>query len=240
VEAQCVSGVAVAYGLTPARVHLERANTYLEQRYHDLVIQYNALLASKQRQLPPPPGLAPPGMPISLDDMKVSSRKRSNSLSSGDSSTKASTRERSLSVCTIPSDDECQDESTSITLRNIPTAFTRSTMVQLLDKHGFKGEYNMVYLPMDRFRKKAKGFAFVNFENHAGARRCMSVFEGFQDWGSLSKKVCTVEWGERQGNLQSQVLAYGNGAIMRADVCEEFKPALFRNGVQVTYSASLF
>jgi hypothetical protein len=93
---------------------------------------------------------------------------------------------------------------------------------------------------MDRFRRKAKGFAFVNFENHAGAKRCMSLFEGFQNWGSLSKKVCTVEWGERQGDLQSQVLAHGNGAILRTDVPEEFKPALFSNGVKVSYSASLF
>lgn len=235
-----MQGTAVALGAGPAKVYLERPNTYLEQRYQDLVVQYNALLESKQRNLPPPPGLAPPGLPVTLDDVKVSARKRSNSLSSCDSSTKASTRERSHSVVTIPSDDESPSESTSITLRNIPTAFTRSTMVNLLDRHGFKGEYNMVYLPMDRFRKKAKGFAFVNFENHEGAKRCMSMFEGFQNWGSLSKKVCTVEWGERQGSLQSQVLAYGNGAILRTDVCEEFKPALFRNGVQVPYSANLF
>lgn len=125
-------------------------------------------------------------------------------------------------------------------MRNIPTAFTRSTLVQLLDKHGLEGEYNMVYLPMDRFRKKSKGFAFVNFENRAGAKRCMSLFEGFQNWGSLSKKVCTVEWGERQGDLQSQVLTYGNGAILRDDVPEEFKPALFRRGVQVPYSECSF
>merc|ERR1711985_197851 len=91
----------------------------------------------------------------------------------------------------------------------------------------------------DRFRKKAKGFAFVNFEKSEGARRCMSIFEGFQNWGTSSKKVCTVEWGERQGDLQSQVLAYGNGVILRDDVPEEFKPALFRRGVHVEYSASL-
>jgi RNA recognition motif-containing protein len=113
-------------------------------------------------------------------------------------------------------------------------------MIELLDKFGFKGEYNMVYLPMDRFRKKAKGFAFVNFEYNEGAKRCMSVFEGFQNWGTQSRKVCTVEWGERQGSLHSQVLAYGNGAILRADMSQEFKPALFHHGVQVSYSASLF
>jgi hypothetical protein len=96
----------------------------------------------------------------------------------------------------------------------------------------------MVYLPMDRFRKKARGFAFVNFENHEGAKRCMSVFEGFQNWGTLSTKVCAVEWGSQQGDLQSQLLAYGNGAILRTDVPDEFKPALFRDGAQVSYSAS--
>lgn len=239
VEALHLYGTPVSYGSSPVNVHLERPNVHLEKRYQDLVVQYNCLLSSKLRQLPPPPGLSPQGLSMSLDSM--SARKRSNSFSSCDSSTKASTRERSHSVCTIPSDDECQHESsTSITLRNIPTAFNRSMLVQLLDKHGLNGEYNMVYLPMDRFRKKAKGFAFVNFENHAGAQRCMSMFEGFQNWGSLSKKVCTVEWGERQGDLQSQVLAYGNGVILRTDMPEEFKPALFHHGVQVAYSESSF
>jgi hypothetical protein len=240
-----VCGVTVSHGSLPAKVYLKRPNAHLQQRHQDLVIRYNALVqaaARKERQLPPP-GLAPPGPRISPDDRKArkaSASKRSNSCSSCDSSTKASTRSRSHSVSAISSDNDGQDESTSITLRNIPTAFTRAILVQLLDKHGLKGEYNMVYLPMDRFRKKAKGFAFVKFETHEGARRCMSIFEGFQDWGSSSTKVCAVEWGEQQGDLQSQVLAYGNGVILRADVPEEFKPALFRSGVQVSYSASLF
>jgi hypothetical protein len=237
-----VRGAAVSLGPGPAKVLLQRANAHLEKRYQDLVVENTGLqqaAATKERQLPPPPGLAPPGVHDDLHDLRASARKRSNSLSSCDSSTKASTRERSLSVCAL-SDEECQDESTSVTLRNIPTAFSRATLVQLLDEHGLKGEYNMVYLPTDRFRKKAKGFAFVNFENHEGARRCMSIFEGFQNWGTSSKKVCTVEWGERQGDLQSQVLSYGNGAILRTDVPEELKPALFRSGMQVSYSASLF
>jgi len=241
VNPEHVSGATASHGSCPAKVCLERPNAYLEKRYRDLVMEYDALLQatmSKEKQLLPPPGLAPPG--LNIDDLTVSCRERSNSLSSCDSSTKASTRERSHSTCTMSSDDDCQDQRTSVTLRNIPTAFTRAALVQVLDKHGLKGEYSMVYLPMDRFRKKAKGFGFVNFEKPEGARRCMSIFEGFQNWGTLSKKVCTVEWGERQGDLQSQVLAYGDGVILRADVPEEFKPALFRSGIQVSYSACVF
>jgi hypothetical protein len=240
VNPECACGGSISYDFSPAKVHLERPNAHLEQRYQDLVFQYSALLqAAKERRLPLPPGLAPPGLHHIFDDLKISFRKRSNSVSSCDSSTKASTRERSSSVCTF-TDDECQDRCVSIALRNIPTAFTRAMLVHLLDKHGLKGEYNMVYLPMDRFRKKARGFAFVNFENHEGAKRCMSIFKGFQNWGTASTKVCAVEWGAQQGDLQSQLLAYGNGAILRTDVPEEFKPALFRGGVQVSYSASLF
>jgi hypothetical protein len=189
--------------------------------------------------MPPPPGLAPPGVHLSPgpEDLKAFSRKRSDSLSSCDDSTTASGRERSNSVSTL-SDEE--DQGTSVSLRNIPTAFSRTTLVQLLDSHGFQGEYNMVYVPMDRFRKKARGFAFVRFESHEGAKRCMSVFEGFRNWGTSSTKICAVEWGVQQGDLQAQVLAYGNGAILRTDLAEEFKPALFCGGVQVPYSASFF
>jgi len=239
VEPTYVRGSLSPFGVSPVKVFLERPNAHLEQRYQDLVIQHQTLLqaALTKEHIAPPPGLSPPG--VHHEAAVVLNKKRSNSVSSCGSSTMASTRSRSCSVCSL-SDDEGKDQNTSLTLRNIPTAFTRKSLVQLLDKHGLQGEYNMIYLPMDRFRKKARGFAFVNFERHGGAQRCMSIFEGFQNWGTLSTKVCTVEWGERKGDLQSQVLAYGNGAILRTDVPEEFKPALFRGGLQVPYSAGFF
>ena len=71
----------------------------------------------------------------------------------------------------------------------------------------------MVYLPMDRFRKKARGFGFVNFVSCEAASRCMSVFEGFRNWGTTSTKVCTVEWGVQQGDLHSQVLLFSSKII---------------------------
>jgi hypothetical protein len=242
VEPQYVCGSSIVCGFLPAKVCLDRPNAHLERRYQDLVIQQNALLQaamSKEQQLLAYRGLAPPGLDVGVDAMKVCSRARSNSRSSCDSSTKASTRERSHSVCTLSDGDE-RCESLSIALRNIPTAFNRATLIELLDTHGLNSQYNMVYLPMDRFRKKARGFAFVHFESHEGAKRCKSIFDGFQNWGTPSTKVCAVEWGQQQGDLQSQVLAYGNGAIFRTDVLDEFKPALFCKGVQVPYSAYSF
>jgi hypothetical protein len=243
VDPQYICGGSIVYGFHPAKVLLERPNAHLEKHYQDLVTQHNALLQAtlcKGHTLPTSTGRAPPGLEVGPHEIRACcSRKRSDSLSSCGASTKASTRERSHSVCSFSDDDE-RSESSSIILRNIPTAFTRAALVELLDKHGLKGEYNMVCLPIDRFRKKARGFAFVNFESHEGAKRCMSTFQGFQKWGTPSAKVCTVEWSKKKGDLQSKVLAYGSGAIVRSDVPDEFKPALFRGGVQVPYSADMF
>jgi len=239
VNPQYIGGDSIVYGVFPVKVVLERPNAHLEKQYQDLVIQHNALLQAAH-QLPSTAGFgAPPGLLVDPNEVRACSRKRADSVSSCDVSTKASTRERSPSACSFSDDDENNDNM-SITLRNIPTAFTRAALVELLDKHGLNGEYNMVCLPIDRFRKKARGFAFVNFESHEGAKRCMSIFQGFQKWGTPSAKVCAVEWSQKKGDLQSKVLAYGSGAILRSDVPEEFKPALFRKGVQVPYSADLF
>lgn len=162
--------------------------------------------------------------PVTLELLPFLPRKGSSS---------ASTREESC-------DSAPSAERTSVTFRNLPTCFTGDALARLLDEHGFAGEYGMIYVPMDRRHGKSRGFGFVNFDAASAALQCKEYFEGFSSWDARSTKVCRMEWSECQGDAHHQVLAYGNGAILREDLPENCKPALFRNGVRVAYCPELF
>lgn len=88
----------------------------------------------------------------------------------------------------------------------------------------------MVHVPMDHVRRKARGFAFVNFETHKAAAHCMVRFQGFHEWGVPSHKVCKTEWSDRQGGLAEQLLLARSAK--RTDVSGFGEPAIFHRGVR--------
>mmetsp|Transcript_30379 Transcript_30379/g.87004 ORF Transcript_30379/g.87004 Transcript_30379/m.87004 type:complete len:412 (-) Transcript_30379:73-1308(-) len=63
-------------------------------------------------------------------------------------------------------------------MRNIPKRCTRASITQLLDLAGFKGEYDLVYVPISRSTCSNLGFAFVNFCNVLASFRFACQFHG--------------------------------------------------------------
>jgi hypothetical protein len=122
--------------------------------------------------------------------------------SSGSVCSRDSTETDLGSSCSSESDVDSVDDAkpTCVTLRHLPTAYTKDRLDELLKKHGFCDTYDSLHVPMDGFRKKSKSFAFVKFKSHAVAMRCMTHFQGFADWGVGSQKVCAVEWSAKQGH----------------------------------------
>jgi len=191
----------------PLKVALCRRNSYSEATLARLTDERNALLFGVGLQVVRP-GVSP---------VKRSSSPTSVSTEAG-------------SVCDesdVESARPCADCHIGVTLRNIPTAYTRVALVKLLDSHGFFGEYTMVYMPIDRRRKKARGFAFVYFETNKSAARCVQCFEGFKDWGTHSVKVCATEWCKTQGQFHEL-----EGLMLRS-IPDDDKPAMYRKGVRV-------
>merc|ERR1739848_292206 len=76
----------------------------------------------------------------------------STSTASGDSSSEAS-----------------HEGFTTVIVKKMPKAFTRDMLMSLLDKHGFKGKYDFLYLPVEFERKVSTGCAFINFVDTAVA-----------------------------------------------------------------------
>ncbi|CAK0858091.1 unnamed protein product, partial [Prorocentrum cordatum] len=128
----------------------------------------------------------------------------------------------------------CAEWRTTVVFRNVPYLLTRDMLVELLDSQGFRGQFNLVYMPMDFKTNQALGYAFVNAASAEVAIRLFGVFDGFQAWPKKSSKVCNVCWGSRQG-LESNLDAYRKLTVMRTKFPDAWKPAFFSQGIQVPF-----
>lgn len=125
---------------------------------------------------------------------------------------------------------------TTVMLRNLPIGYSRDMLTQMLNDNGFAATYDFVYMPMN-FRTKATfGYAFVNFVSASLAERSKEAFEGFSNWGVITDKVCEVSWSDMHQGLAAHVERYRNSPVMHESVADEYKPAMFANGVRVVFA----
>jgi hypothetical protein len=123
---------------------------------------------------------------------------------------------------------------TSVMLRNIPLDLTRGMFLDMLNDEGFAGKYDLVYLPRDFQTTANLGYAFVNLLEHTEALRMTTHFTGFCKWSIRSSKRCATAWSSQQG-LATYVDRYRNNPVMHESVPEEFRPAIFSNGVKIAF-----
>jgi hypothetical protein len=124
-------------------------------------------------------------------------------------------------------------------MRNVPNKYSRKQLLTLLDGRGFHGTYRLVYLPVDLVTRLSVGYAILNFGSLQDAARFMEVFDGFTDWHFIgSPKVCRVEWSTtKDDSFEAHVEYLRNSPMMHESVPDEFKPALFVDGVRAEFPA---
>lgn len=137
-------------------------------------------------------------------------------------------------------DEACEemqpnDERTTLMFRNLPNDYTRAALLELLDLQGFQTNYSFVYLPTDFKSFAGFGYAFVSFVNHAAAVQAKRHFQGFRDWRVRSQKVCDVDWSGAVQGLAAHTERYRNSPVMHKSVPDEYKPALFVDGVRTPF-----
>lgn len=125
---------------------------------------------------------------------------------------------------------------TTVMLRNMPNNYTRALLLELLDREGFACQYDLVYLPIDFESRACKGYAFINLRDSDTALRFFQTFEGYSSWAMPSRKVSGVSWSGTQG-LQTHIDRYRNSSMMSASTPDEYKPAIFANGVRMPFPA---
>lgn len=166
-----------------------------------------------------------------------------SSISSDSTAVISSADSNDTSYCTTQSDlsaeakvpQEGAQLGTTIVLRNIPNRTSRAALILLFEKEGFRGDYDMVYMPIDFATRAAFGYAFVNCVSHLAAERFLVRFQGFSGWSGGSDKVCQATWSKEQGGLHLHIERYRNSPVMHESVPDEFRPALFRDGDRVPF-----
>jgi hypothetical protein len=131
--------------------------------------------------------------------------------------------------------------NTTIMLRNVPRALTRTMLLAELASQGFAGKFDFVYLPMD-FDETTRcgqnfGHAFVNFIYPQDAARARECFSGFAAWAVECEKPCEALWREQCQGLAAHIHKYRNSALMHESVPDENKPTMFVDGVRCAFPA---
>lgn len=123
---------------------------------------------------------------------------------------------------------------TTVMMRNLPNDYKRDVIVELIESKGFKGCFDLVYLPIDFERGAGLGYAFVNFVDTEAAERFLKCFSGFKNWAVTTGKVCEVMWSGLQG-LKAHVERYRNSPVMHESIPDEFRPALFKDSQRIPF-----
>jgi hypothetical protein len=124
-----------------------------------------------------------------------------------------------------------EEEWTTVMLCGFPRNYNRDKLIDLLDLHGYAGQFDFVYIPMDFEFSESVGYAFVNLTTAAAALCLKGFFEGSVGHPFTDDKPCRTNWSRVQG-LGANIKQYRNSPIMHKLVPDEFKPVLFWNGQQ--------
>lgn len=136
-------------------------------------------------------------------------------------------------VCPVKS----SDDRTTLMFKNLPNDYTRGMFCEMFDSAGFAGLFNFVYLPRDFKKSAGFGYAFVNFELHAGATAAMRSLRGFSRWEVPSRKILEVAWSSPHQGLTAHVERYRNSPIMHEAMPDDYKPILLKDGFRISFPA---
>lgn len=94
---------------------------------------------------------------------------------------------------------------TTLMIRNLPPQLKQCRLLEELDRGGFEGLYDFVYLPCSFTSGLNKGFAFVNMVSAEPAQALMSVWHkggcpGFPNW-TLKLNIAPAEVQGLEANL---------------------------------------
>jgi len=124
---------------------------------------------------------------------------------------------------------------TTVTLRDLPEGFSRDAVADFLISQGFEKKFDFIYTPVKFSVMATIGYAFVNFVSYEAANECVSNLDGFKDWATPSEKVLSVLFSEKDQGLATIIDRHRNSPVMHPSVHDEYKPALYVDGVRAEF-----
>jgi hypothetical protein len=134
-----------------------------------------------------------------------------------------------------PTDAAPREWRTTVMIRSMPNYYTRTMVLELVDKMGFAGLYDFVYVPVDFQSQTGLGYALVDFGSSSDAQLCFERFEGFTNWATPSDTVCTVAWSCPTQGRDAHIERYRNSPVMHHSLPDEWRPVLFQNGMRIAF-----
>eukprot|EP00747_Dinoflagellata_sp_TGD_P186789 gnl/TRDRNA2_/TRDRNA2_44078_c0_seq1.p1 gnl/TRDRNA2_/TRDRNA2_44078_c0~~gnl/TRDRNA2_/TRDRNA2_44078_c0_seq1.p1 ORF type:complete len:294 (-),score=74.40 gnl/TRDRNA2_/TRDRNA2_44078_c0_seq1:82-924(-) len=84
-------------------------------------------------------------------------------------------------------------------MRNLPNKYTQQMLLQDINRAGFLGTFDFLYLPIDPDTNANRGYAFINFAKPSDARKFKAHFEGKHMSRFDSNKCVSVTPATLQG-----------------------------------------
>jgi hypothetical protein len=128
-----------------------------------------------------------------------------------------------------------ESHGTTVMMRNIPFEYTRDDILELIDRQGFNGLYDLLCLPVDFQTELNHGYVFINFVTLQDAADFKNHFQAFSDWDLPSDNTCEVTWFDSTHNIDSHIQRYRDSPLMHESVEDRFKPVLFKDGLRMAF-----
>ena len=115
------------------------------------------------------------------------------------------------------------DKRTTLMIRNIPNKYSQKMLLEAIEQN-HRGNFDLLYLPID-FRNKCNvGYAFVNFISTSHIPAFYEEFN-FRQWDRFnSNKVCEITYARIQSKV-ALIKHFENSALAKED--EAYQPVVF-------------
>jgi hypothetical protein len=124
---------------------------------------------------------------------------------------------------------------TTVILRNLPKGFSRDMVAGLLNSQGFEKKFDFIYSPVKLGTMATLGYSFVNFVSPEAAGDCRSKLDGFKTWDVPFEKALSVTWSDSDQGFEANVGRHRNNPVMHESIGDEFKPAIYVEGIRATF-----
>lgn len=128
---------------------------------------------------------------------------------------------------------------TTLTLNGLPREMSQEDLVELLDKFGFSGFYDFVFMPTDSETRRSRGCALVNLSRHSYGLSLAAHMHRFRASAFNSNAgLCSVEWSRPLQGLTEHMEVYREHPLNNATTPVACRPLHFSAGWQAPFPAA--
>lgn len=130
--------------------------------------------------------------------------------------------------------DACEDEKTTLMVRNVPRMYTLEKMVEMWP---CDGSYDILYLPYNCSIQRNLSYAFINFTSPAAAETFRRKWQKARLPGSLGKTPLSVSYADVQG-YKNNLKQFHKKRVVRNKM-EQCQPIILDGGRRIGLTEAL-